>query len=159
MNLKAALQEKLTEKELSLLKTSFDIIGNIAVLEIPPELRRKEKLIAETLMEIHRNIKTVCKKSSERKGIYRLRGIKKISGNGFETIHRESGCRFKLDIRKAYFSVRESTERQRIADLVKEKEKVLVLFSGIGPSGVIIAKKCPCQIKMVEINPTACKYG
>ncbi len=159
MDLKEALKDKLTKKELQYLKTSFDIVGNIAILEIPPELVKKEKIIAQTLLKLHKNLKTVCKKTSERKGVYRLRGLKKLAGNGFETIHKESGCQFKLDVRKAYFSVRESTERLRLTEKVKPKEKVLVLFSGIGPFGIVIAKKQPaCFVDMIEINPVACKY-
>ncbi len=160
MDLKEALRSKLTKKELESLRTSFDVIGHVAILEIPPELKEKEKLIAQTLIKIHKNIKTVCKKGSERKGVYRLRKLKKILGNGYETIHKESGCRFKIDPRKAYFSVRESTERLKLAEEVKPKEKVLVLFSGIGPFGIVAAKKQPtCLVDMVEINPQACKYA
>ncbi len=160
MDLKEALKAKLTEKELKHLKTSFDVIGHVAILEIPPELVKKEKLIAQTLLKLHKNVKTVCKKSSDRKGVYRLRKLKKLGGNGFETIHKESGCIFKLDPRKTYFSVRESTERLRLAQEIKPKEKVLVLFSGIGPFGIVAAKKQPgCTVDMVEINPQACKYA
>ncbi len=160
MDLKRALSSELTKKEISFLKTSFDIIGDIAILEIPGELSKKEKLIAKTLQKIHPNIKTVYKKSGERTGVYRLRKIKKIVGDGPITIHKESGCQFKIDIEKSYFSVRESTERHRISEKVKPKEKVLIPFSGIGPFGIITAKKHPdCFVDMVEINPMACEYA
>ncbi len=153
-------QKKLNQKEVSLVKSSFDIVGDIAILEIPVELKKKEKIIAEKVVELNKNIKTVCKKAGERKGVYRLRKYRLILGNSLETIHRESGCQFKLDISKAYFSVRESTERLRISSQINPKEKVLVLFSGVGPFGIIIAKNHPdCQIDMVEINPTACRYA
>lgn len=160
MDLKQSLTDKLTEKELSYLKTGFDIIGDIAILEIPDELRKKEKLIAKTLIKIHKNIKTVYKKSGERKGVYRLRKIKKILGNGPETMHKESGCLFKMDVEKTYFSVRESTERLRISEKIKPRENILVLFSGVGPFGIVAAKNHKdSKIDMVEINPMACKYA
>ena len=159
MNLKGALKGKLTKKELGLLKTSFDIIGSVAILEIPDDLEKKEKVIAQALLSMHKNIKAVCKKVGERKGLYRLRKYKKILGKGFETIHTESGCRFKIDIRKAYFSVRESTERLRIAGQTKVEDSVLVLFSGIGPFGIILSKKTGCIADMVEVNPKACEYA
>ncbi|MBI4164013.1 MAG: class I SAM-dependent methyltransferase family protein [Candidatus Aenigmarchaeota archaeon] len=160
MDLKEALRSKLTDKELQSLKTSFDVIGHVAILEIPEGLVKKEKIIAQALLKLHKNVKTVCKKSGERSGTYRLRKLKKLAGNGFETVHKESGCLFKLDPRKAYFSVRESTERLRLAQELKPKEKILVLFSGIGPFGIVAAKKQPgCIVDMVEINPTACEYA
>lgn len=160
MDLKECLKGKLTEKELKLVKTSFDIVGSTAILEVPEELAGKEKLIAEAVFKIQKNVKTVCKKSGDRSGIYRLRKYRKILGNDFETIHKESGCQFKLDIRKTYFSVRESTERLRISSQINKKENILALFSGVGPFGIIIAKNHPdCKVDMVEINPAACKYA
>ena len=160
MNLKESLESNLAKKELRSLKKSFDVVGDIAILEIPPELEKREKLIAEKLIELHKNIKTVCKKAGDRSGTYRLRRYKKILGDGFETIHKESGCRFKIDIRKAYFSVRESAERLIISQQVKPKEKILVLFSGVGPFGIVIGKsRRGSKIEMVEINPAACRYA
>ncbi len=159
MDLKEALKSKLTKKEFGLLKTSFDVVGSVAILEIPEGLEKREKLIARELLNLHKNIKTVCKKVGERKGTYRLRKYKKILGDSFETVHVESGCGFKLDIKKAYFSVRESTERLRIVEQTKPGDKVLVLFSGVGPFGIILAKKTGCSVDMVEINPNACEYA
>ena len=160
MDLKESLRGKLTKKELQSLRTSFDVVGHVAIIEIPEDLVSKENLIAQTLLKLHKNIKTVCKKSGERKGSYRLRKLKKLAGSGYETVHRESGCLFKIDPRKAYFSVRESTERLRVAEQVKPNEKVLVLFSGIGPFGIVTAKKqSSCTVDMVEINLAACRYA
>jgi tRNA (guanine37-N1)-methyltransferase len=160
MHIKEALRGELTEKEISLVKNSFDVVGSVAILEIPEGLAKKEKVIAKKLMELHKNIHTVCKKAGYRSGTYRLRKYKRIIGNGFEIIHKESGCSFMLDIRKAYFSVRESTERLKISEKIKPKEKILVLFSGVGPFGIVLAKKHPdCNVDMVEINPAACKYA
>ncbi len=160
MNLKDALRGKLTDREFDLLKTSFDIVGDIAILEIPEELKKKEKMIAQAVLDVHKNIKTVCRKVGGRSGIYRLRKVKKILGNGTETMHKESGFRFKLDIKKAYFSVRESTERLRVSSDIKPDENILVAFSGIGPFGIMIAKRnSTCKVVMVEINPKACEYA
>ena len=65
-----------------------------------------------------------------------------------------------MDVAKVYFSQREATERQRIADQVKNGESVMVMFAGIGSFPVIIAKKNPKvgQIYGIEINPHAFKY-
>jgi len=146
MNLKNELENKLTKKEFSELKTSFDILGSkekaVAIIEIPDELKKKEKMIAKTLMKVHKNVKSVLKKESPRTGVYRLRKYKLLAGDkDVEIIHKENGCRFILNPKKTYFSVREGNERLIIAEKVKKGEKILVMFAGIAPYSVVIAKK------------------
>ena len=44
--LKETLKSKLTEKQLALVPSSFDIVGNLAIFsDFPKELKNKEKLI------------------------------------------------------------------------------------------------------------------
>ena len=160
MNLRQALSGKLKPEEMQHLKTSFDIIGHVAIIEIDPPLRKRQKLIAETLMRIHKNVKTVCRKGSERKGDLRLRDIKYVAGSRkTETTHVESGCRYMLDVRKTYFSPRESTERDRIAGLVKNGETVMVMFGGIAPFAILIARRKDISAYSVELNRDACRYA
>jgi len=160
MNLRQALTKKLTKKEMEFLKTSFDIIGDIAIIEIPKELVKKQKLIAETLMKIHKNVKTVCRKASERKGELRLREMRYIAGRrSTETTHKEYGCNYRLDIRKVYFSPRESTERDRIARLTDNGETVMIMFAGVGPFSILIAKRKKAEVISVELNKDACRYA
>jgi tRNA (guanine37-N1)-methyltransferase len=159
-SLRAALSGLLTEPELEDLTTSFDIIGDIAIVEIPETLEPKENEIGNALLTVHSNLKTVLKKLGAMEGEYRIRKVKHIAGeNKTETIYREHGVSMKLDVSKAYFSVRLSTERKRISSLVHPREKVLVLFAGVGPFALVIAKDHPeAQITAVEINPDAVKY-
>lgn len=166
VSLKEVLKGKLTEKQLSLIPKSFDVIGSkgkaVALVEIKDELKSKEKMIGEAILKICKPVKSVLKKVSKRKGIYRLKNLKLIAGNkNTEVIHKEYGCLFKLDPGKVYFSPRESTERLRIASLVKPKEDVLVMFSGVAPFPIVIAKKQPKVNKVcsIEINPEAHKYA
>jgi tRNA (guanine37-N1)-methyltransferase len=142
--------------------SSFDIIGHIAIIEVPERLKRKKKLIAKVIMELNKHIKTVLEKASERKGVYRIRKYRFLAGEkNFETIHKEYGCFFKLDPTKVYFSPRELTERQRIVSQVKENEVVMVMFAGVGPYAIQIAKKQPKvkEVIAIEINPVAVKYA
>ncbi len=164
MTLKKLLSEVLTEKELEQAPTSFDIVGNkekaIAIIEIPIALRAKKKLITQTLMKKHKNVKTVLAKKAPRSGIFRLHDYELLAGEKNTTVvHVESGCRFMLDPQKTYFSVRESTERMRIAEFVRDKEVVAVFFAGVGPFAVVIAKKAnPSLVIGIEINPEATKF-
>lgn len=140
---------------------SYDILGSkeksIAIIdqtEDPQELAKK-------IMVEHKNVKTVLMKMSERIGIERKRKYKLLTGEkNTEIIHNESGCRFKLDPRKVYFSGREGTERLRIASLVKPKETVLVMFAGVGPFPIMIAKKKRDVeiIPSIEVNKKAVEY-
>ncbi len=161
MNLKQAMSEILGESEIALMSRSFDVIGDIAVIEIPKELVKKEKLIAEKVMQMHKNIHVVAKKQGAHEGTFRLQKIKILAGEKRkETTHVENGVRLKLNVEKVYFSPRQATERQRIAAQVKKREKVLVMFSGCGPYVFVISKNSPAQeVVGVEKNPVGHKYA
>lgn len=147
------------------MKYSFDIIGSkeksIAIVEIREE-GLDEKRIAHEIMENHKNVVSVLKKTSERKDVIRKRDYELITGDpNTEVIHKESNCRFKLDITKTYFSNREVTERARIAEMTQPNEDVLVMFGGIAPYPIVIAKhqKEVNKIISIEINPDAHEYA
>jgi tRNA (guanine37-N1)-methyltransferase len=159
--LKQALKNKLTKKELEHMPSSFDVVGSIAIIEIPPELKKKEKVIAETMIQLFKPVKTVVKKSGIHYGKYRRQRLEVIGGEKTKIAeYKESGVRIKVDLEKAYFSSRLGTERLRIAKLVKPKEKVLVMFSGVAPYPLVIAKNSkPEIIYAVEMNPVAHKFA
>ena len=144
--------------------SSYDIIGSrekaVAIVEIPDELKKEEKKIAKLIMERHKNVKSVLKKISERKGIFRTRKYKLLMGErNTEVTHIEHDCKFRSDPRKVYFSLREGTERFRISRMIKPSENLLVMFSGVGPYPIIIAKKQPkVKVVAIEINPKAYEY-
>lgn len=145
------------------MRIAYDIIGNkekaIALLGVNV---KNPKKIAKEIMKRHKAVKSVLQKLSERKDKFRLYPCKLIAGEkSTEVIHKEYGYLLKVDPQKAYFSPRESTERQRIAEMVKPREEILVMFSGISPFPVSIAKKQKLvgKIYAIEINPQAHKYA
>ncbi|MFC1690940.1 TIM barrel protein [Nanoarchaeota archaeon] len=163
MKLKEALEKNkiLTKKELEIVRTAYDMVGSIAIMEIPDELVKKEKKIAEEILKINKQIKTVVKKASEHKGEFRLQKYKIIVGKRTkETIHKENNARIKLHLEKTYFSSRSATERKRIFQQVKPGEDVLVMFSGCGPFTCVIAKNTEARnVFGMEINPDAHNYA
>ncbi|MBU0535678.1 MAG: class I SAM-dependent methyltransferase family protein [Nanoarchaeota archaeon] len=161
MRLKEALEKKLTEEELSNLKTAYDMVGSIAIIEVPDELKSKEKIIAETLMTMQKNIKTVLKKAGQHEGEFRTQKLKFVAGKRTkETEAKENNVRIKLNVEKVYFSTRLSTERKRVSELVQEGESVLVMFSGCAPYVCVIAKNTEAgEVYGVEINPAGHEYG
>lgn len=159
--LRQLLKNKLTKKQLSLLPSSYDIVGSILIFsDFPSELYKKEKIIGEALLKLHKNIKTICKKTKKYSGRYRLPKLKIIAGKKTkETIYKENNAIIKLDVEKVYFSPRLSTERKRIYQLIKQNENVLVMFSGSGIYPIVISKNSPPkEICSIEINPAAFKY-
>jgi len=159
--LKAQLKSKLTEKELSKAARSYDLIGDIAVIEVPRALKKKGKLIAETLLKSQKSIKVVAKKSGKHKGRFRLQKLKILAGEKRkEALHRENKVMLKLDAEKMYFSPRQAAERKRIAEQVKKGESVLVMFSGCAPYPLVISKNSEAkEVYGIEINPAAHRYG
>jgi tRNA (guanine37-N1)-methyltransferase len=159
--LKEALKGKLTKKEFEKLVTSFDIIGDIAIIEIPIELEKKEKIIAETLLNLHKNIRVVVKKAGIHRGIYRRQKLKILAGERRKTTeYKENNVRMRLHVQDVYFSPRLATERKRIAELIKPNEDILVMFSGVAPYPLVIAKNTKAkEVYAIEINPTAYKFA
>ncbi|MGV8162055.1 MAG: class I SAM-dependent methyltransferase [Candidatus Nanoarchaeia archaeon] len=160
-DLKTLLKDKLTEDEFESLKTSYDIIGTIAILEIDDDLREKEELIAEALLYSNPNIKTVLRKDDKHGGEFRTQKMKWLAGEKTkETIHKENGVLLKLDVETVYFSPRLSTERKRISELVKPDEEALVMFSGCAPYPCVLSRNTKAKsILGIEINPDGHKYG
>jgi len=161
-NLKYYLKDSLPEKELKLMPTSFDVVGDILIFsEFPKELIKKEKLIGKVILDTYHPIKTVLKKTKKYSGKFRTPKLKIIAGEKRkETMHKENTVFIKLDVEKVYFSARMSSERKRIADLIKPNETVLVMFSGAAPYPLVIAKNSKAkEVYGIEINPIAHKYA
>lgn len=156
-SLREALEKELSEEEFENLKTAYDLVGDIAILEIDEELRHKESVIAQTLLETQPAVNVVVRKDGAHQGELRLQDYKHLAGEErFETTVIENGVRLSLDIRKTYYSVRSATERKRVAELVHEDERVLAMFSGIAPFPLVIAKLAhPKEIIGVELNRKA----
>jgi tRNA (guanine37-N1)-methyltransferase len=155
------LKKQLTVKESKLIPRSQEIVGKIMVLEVPEQLEKKEKVIAEAYLKANKHIETVVKKKQIHSGEYRLRKVKILSGKrSKETVHQENGVKIKLNLEKTYFSARSANERLRIAKQVKKDESVLVMFSGAAPFPLVIAKNSlPKMIYGIEINPLAHQYA
>ncbi len=164
--LKPILKEKI-----KYLKSSFDILGRIAIIEETKELKEYNKKIAEAIKKIYPEVKSVYVKAGIHEGEYRIQPYKLILGEeDSTTTYIENKTKLYLDIKKTYFTPRLANERLRIALQIKEeikqkikhkkiveqknkikkerqdiketiKEDILVLFSGIAPYPIIIEKK------------------
>ena len=140
---------------------SFDVLGNTAIINFHNKLRKKEKIkFAERLMAKNNRITSVFEKSGKIKGRLRKPLLKYVAGkNTEEVLYRENGCVFRFNISSTYFSPRLSNERKEIASLIKENKIVFVMFAGVAPFSIVIAKNSNCRkVYSNEINREANKY-
>jgi tRNA (guanine37-N1)-methyltransferase len=145
------------------MRIPFDIIGSreSSVAIITDAKLKNAKKAALEIMKKHKNVKSVLQKTGGRLTDYRLYDCRLLAGSkDTEVIHKEHGYMLKLDPQKAYFSPRESEERQRIAELAGDRERILVMFSGVAPYAVAIAKMHPkAEIVCLDINLDAIRYA
>ncbi|MBS3172508.1 class I SAM-dependent methyltransferase family protein, partial [Candidatus Woesearchaeota archaeon] len=153
-------KKSLSPEDIKKIPKSFEIVGSILIFSnFPNELNKK--LVGNYLLNKLKNIKTVAIKSKFYSGKYRTPKLKIIAGiKSKETIHRENGILLKVNPEEVYFSARTSTERLRIAKLVKKDESVLVMFSGAAPFPLVISKHSKAkEIYGIEINSLGHKYA
>ncbi len=158
-SLEEILENEIPSSLLQKLPSSYDLIGDLILIEIPDELKSYARKIGEALMQIHPRVRSVLAKG-ETIGEYRVRRVELVVGSpNTETVHKEHGCIYKLDVRKAFFNPRFSGERLRVARSVKPGERILDMFAGVGPFSILIAKTQPSsELTAIELNPDAYRY-
>jgi len=150
-------EDKLPPHLLASLPRAIEFVGEIAIVEIPPELDAYKKTIGETVLELHKNVKTVLAKAGAVSGAHRVREFHVIAGEPkTETVHKEHGCRYYVDLASAYFSARLSYEHKRVSSHVENNETIIDMFAGVGPFSILIAKTHErVKIYAVDVNPYA----
>lgn len=139
-----------------ILPSSFDEIGDIAILKIPEALRTHRREIGQAFLDWNRKIRVVAQDHGVA-GEFRIRKLEIIGGEErTTTVHVEYGLRYRVDVAHAYFSPRLGTERARIANLVRPGEVVVDPFAGVGPYAILIAKRrTPSRVLANDANPVA----
>ena len=140
---------------------SFNILGNIAIVNFSDKISLElKKKFAEQLLLKHPNIKTILEKSGKFSGRLRKMKTKHLAGEkNKEVLYRENNCIFRFNLDTTYFSPRLSNERKEIASLIKKNEDVLVMFAGVAPYSICIAKNSEAKVYSNEINREANKYA
>jgi len=136
----------------------YDIVGDIAIIEA--KNMRTARKMAKIVMKLNSNVVTVLAKGGPVSGKYRIRSYKWVAGKRkYETLYKENGASFIVDVRKAFFSPRLAYERERINKLVGKKENVMVMFAGVGPFAIEIARRHKdAKVVAIELNRRAWKY-
>ncbi|MAE49828.1 hypothetical protein CMI48_03305 [Candidatus Pacearchaeota archaeon] len=141
---------------------SYDVLGNILVAKFPDGMKVAEKRRkAERLLREKKSVRTVVEKIGKFSGRLRTQKTKWLAGEKTkEVLLTENGCSFRLNVDTCYFSPRLSTERERIAKKVRRGERVLVLFGGVAPFAVVVAKAGrAAEVVSVELGREASKYA
>ena len=111
----------------------------------------------ESLSKKH-NVKTIMKinhiQGTKREPVYQI-----LYGSETETVNKENGCLFKLDLAKVMWSKGNNNERLRIANLVQDGETVIDMFAGIGYFSIPIGVHANAsEVISIEINPNSYHY-
>ncbi|MCD6158519.1 MAG: class I SAM-dependent methyltransferase family protein [Euryarchaeota archaeon] len=139
------------------LPTSYDQVGDIILIKIPNELREYARNIGEAILKTYKSVKSVYWDLGV-KGLYRVHKLIHLAGERrTETIHREYGMRFKVDISKVYVSPRLAEEHKKFSEYVSEGDVVFDMFSGYGPFSIFAARK-GAFVYATDINPYAIHY-
>ena len=140
----------------------YDILGNIAIVKFKRNAKASEKKkFAERLLKERKNLTTILEKINKFSGRLRTLTTKFVIGvRTKEALYKENGCYFRFNTDSCYFSPRLSSERLEIARMIKKGEQVLVLFGGVGPFAIVIAKlSSVSKVVSVEFGRECCKYA
>ena len=128
-----------------------------------------QEIYAWKFLKNNPHVKVVLEKTAGFSGVLRTQETKWIAGEKRkDTVHRENDCSFYLDVDETYFSPRLSQDRKIMCDevlkTIRPKSKILVMFAGVSPLPVVLAKtlkknKIPAEIISSELNKKACEFG
>lgn len=152
------------------MKCGIDQIGDIAIFRFHrfyPSFVKK--FVAWKFLRNHRNLNVAVEKASDISGELRIFKTKHLAGERrLETVHNENGCKFFLNVSETYFSPRLSNERrmvcEEIANNLKNGQRVLVMFAGVAPFPIVLARMLKTKKKSVkiissELNKDASEYA
>ncbi|WP_266076430.1 class I SAM-dependent methyltransferase [Haladaptatus caseinilyticus] len=134
---------------------TYERLGDIVLIDEDDDDRARE--IADALVSSAFPVKTVLNRASKIKGETRVRDWDLLAGDETETVHREYGCEFALDVARVYFSPRLATERHRVAEQVVPDERAFDMFAGVGPFVIPFAKR-DAQVVGTDLNDVAIGY-
>ncbi len=145
-----------TPEEKAAMPRSFDVVGEIVLVRIPPELGPRTTEIGEALLAFVPGARLVGVDRGVH-GTDRRRTVERIAGSGtWRTRHRENGIDLEVDLERAYFSPRLAREHALVASEVSAGDRVYDLCCGVGPFTAMIARDGRARsVTAVDSNPAA----
>jgi len=144
-----------TDDEIELAPSSWAVIGDVILVDMTDVPRPAE--VGEALLQVHGGADTVLDRGPIT-GEHREPDVTVIAGTGdTETVHREHGTAYALDLAEVMFSPGNKAERARMGDIVDDSERVLDMFAGIGYFTLPMAR-AGATVTAVERNPDSFRY-
>jgi len=142
---------------------SLERLGDVVIVDEDDPDRAAE--IADAVLASDLPARSVLNRASKIKGELRVRDWELLAERAdaetelapTETVHREYGHEFLVDLAAVYFSPRLATERHRVVEQVQPGERVLDMFAGVGPFAIPAASQ-GAEVVAVDLNETAVEY-
>ena len=140
---------------------SYERLGDVAIIdEDDPERATR---IADAILDSDLPVRAVLDRASKVKGDLRVRDWTVLAAEDrdgrppTETVHREYGFEYLLDLSTVYFSPRLATERHRVTEQTAADEHAVDMFAGVGPFAIPMAAR-GASVVGVDLNPAAIEY-
>jgi tRNA wybutosine-synthesizing protein 2 len=144
-----------SDDELDRAPGSWAVIGSVVLLAVGDAPRPAE--VGDALLAMHGEADTVLAREGI-SGKHREPSVTVLAGEGdTETVHREHGTAYALDLAAVMFSPGNKAERARMGEVVAPDERVLDMFAGIGYFTLPMAR-AGARVTAVERNPAAFEY-
>ena len=142
---------------------SLERLGDVVIVDEDDPDRAAE--IADAVLASDLPARSVLNRASKIKGELRVRDWELLAERAdaetelspTETVHREYGHEFLVDLAAVYFSPRLATERHRVVEQIQPGERVLDMFAGVGPFAIPAASQ-GADVVAVDLNETAVEY-
>ncbi|MFC7072681.1 class I SAM-dependent methyltransferase [Halovenus rubra] len=143
------------ESEIDDAPGSWAVIGSVILVDLADVPRPGE--VGKALLAMHGHADTVLAREGI-SGQHREPSVDVVAGVGdTETVHREHGTTYALDLAEVMFSPGNKAERAHMGEVVTDGERVLDMFAGIGYFTLPMARG-GAQVTAVEHNPTSFQY-
>jgi len=152
-----------TDAEIDRAPSSWAVVGSVILVSVGDDVARPGEL-GDALLALHGEADTVLDRGGIA-GPHREPDVTVIAGEGdTETVHREHGTTYAMDLADVMFSPGNKAERARMGEIVREAtsgrdggERVLDMFAGIGYFTLPMAR-AGATVTAVERNPTSFQY-
>ena len=134
---------------------TYERIGDVIVIDEDDPERAQDA--AEAIVASDLSADAVLNRASKVSGEFRTRAYDRLVGDTTETVHREYGYEYAVDLEAVYFTPRLATERHRVTEQIASGEHVLDMFAGVGPYAIPAADR-GATVVAVDKNPTAIEY-
>lgn len=151
-----------SERTSSRLPRSYDVVGDVAILNCLPEGDEDEqRKVGDLIMSRNKAIKICVARTNPLSTSNRSPGVGllQLAGparNPIITSHCEYGVKCYVDLQHTFFSPRMALERLRLSQQVARGERVLVVFAGVGMEALQIVSRTEArEVLTIDKNVVA----